>query len=52
MSDLPLIAFDFHETLLDLETMAPTFGRHAPLVLELDAARIAMGKQTRKGEEA
>ena len=52
MAALPYIVFDVNETLLDLETMAPTFGRHAPLVLELDAARIAMGKQTRKGEEA
>jgi hypothetical protein len=27
MSDLPLIAFDVNETLVDLETMAPTCGR-------------------------
>ena len=27
MSDLPLIVFDVNETLLDLETMAPTFAR-------------------------
>ena len=27
MSDLPLIVFDVNETLLDLETMAPTFER-------------------------
>jgi hypothetical protein len=49
MSGLPLIAFNVNQTLLDLETMAPTY---PSLVLELDAAPIAMGKQTRKGEEA
>src|SRR5262249_60036407 len=27
MADLPLIVFDVNETLLDLETMAPTFER-------------------------
>ena len=27
MSDLPFIVFDVNETLLDLETMAPTFER-------------------------
>src|SRR6516162_2573096 len=27
MSDLPLIVFDVNETLLDLETMSPTFER-------------------------
>jgi hypothetical protein len=52
MSDLPLIAFDVNETLVDLETMAPTCGRDAPLVLELDAAPIAMSKQSRTGKEA
>ena len=27
MADLPLIVFDVNETLLDLETMEPTFAR-------------------------
>jgi hypothetical protein len=27
MAGLPLIVFDVNETLLDLETMSPTFGR-------------------------
>ena len=27
MSDLPFLVFDVNETLLDLETMAPTFER-------------------------
>jgi hypothetical protein len=52
MSDVPLIAFEVNETLLDLETMAPIFGRFPPLVLGLDAAVVAMGKQSRTGEEA
>jgi hypothetical protein len=39
MSDLPLIAFDLSETLLGLETMAPTFARYASLVFELDAEK-------------
>jgi hypothetical protein len=51
MSDLPLIACDANETLVDLEATAQTFGRFASVVLELDAASIAMGKQSRKGKE-
>jgi hypothetical protein len=45
------IACDANETLVDLEATAQIFGRFASVVLELDAASIAMGKQSRKGEE-
>jgi hypothetical protein len=52
MPDLPLFACDGNVTLLDLAAIAPTFGRCAHVVLKLDGAPIAMGKQSRKEEEA
>jgi hypothetical protein len=45
MSDLPLIFFDVNETLLDLQTMAPTFER----IFEDKSAMRLEGRSARHG---